>query len=252
MVIVIWMLIFEVAPLLCRLNRSFIMYCAGKIVPLLCRLNRFFIMQVELPLYYVLCRLSRSFTMQVELLVYYAGWIACLLCRWNPSFNIQVESLLYYARWIASLLCTLNRSFIMHVELLVCYADWIACYAGGINPLMCRLNCSFTMYVGFYIKNQINKRNWTLLIPKRSLTCLETFSQDFFKRNIAEQVNAVIIPSNPLKLCRQRHVSATIAHFSITLARAPGVDLDKISEAIKRLVWKCNIKILHIVYISCF
>lgn len=50
-------------------------------------------------------------------------------------------------------------------------------------------------------------------------TVFGTLSQVFFKRNTAALVNAAHTWSTPLKLCRQRHISATAVHFSMAATR---------------------------------
>lgn len=53
----------------------------------------------------------------------------------------------------------------------------------------------------------------------KSLTVFGTLSHVFFKRNTAAFVNAAHTCKTPLKLCRQRHMSATAVHFSIAATR---------------------------------
>lgn len=62
------------------------------------------------------------------------------------------------------------------------------------------------------ITNNINK--------KKKLTVFGTLSHVFFKRNTAAFVNAAHTCKTPLKLCKQRHISATAVHFSMAATRA--------------------------------
>lgn len=50
-------------------------------------------------------------------------------------------------------------------------------------------------------------------------TVFGTLSHVFFKRNTAALVNAAHTCSTPLKLCRQRQISATAVHFSMAATR---------------------------------
>lgn len=51
-------------------------------------------------------------------------------------------------------------------------------------------------------------------------TVFGTLSQVFFKRNTAAFVNAAHTCRTPLKLCKQRQISATAVHFSMAATRA--------------------------------
>lgn len=51
------------------------------------------------------------------------------------------------------------------------------------------------------------------------LTVLDTFSQVFFNRYTEVFESAAQTCKTPLKLCRQRAISATAAHFSIAATR---------------------------------
>lgn len=55
---------------------------------------------------------------------------------------------------------------------------------------------------------------------KFSLTVLDTFSHVFLRRKTTLLLKAAQICSTPLKLCRQRAMSATAAHFSMAATRA--------------------------------
>lgn len=61
-------------------------------------------------------------------------------------------------------------------------------------------------------------------------TFFGTLSQVFFKRKIGALVKAAQICSTPLKLCRQRQMSATAVHFSIAAIRAAMVPLRMTTE----------------------
>jgi len=65
-------------------------------------------------------------------------------------------------------------------------------------------------------------------------TVFDNFSHVFFKRNTPLLVKAEHICRTPLKLCRQRHMSATAVHFSITAIRAAKFCRRMTSEATSR------------------
>lgn len=72
--------------------------------------------------------------------------------------------------------------------------------------------------------------------PNYTRTVLATFSQVRFNRNTDELVNAAQICSTPLKLWKQRHISATAAHFSM-MATLFGISGTRsTSEATNRLM----------------
>lgn len=58
-------------------------------------------------------------------------------------------------------------------------------------------------------------------------TVFGTLSHVFLSRNTAALVNAAQICSTPLKLCKQRQISATAVHFSIAVTLACKFDLWK-------------------------
>ncbi|KAH9401333.1 hypothetical protein TYRP_002935 [Tyrophagus putrescentiae] len=69
----------------------------------------------------------------------------------------------------------------------------------------------------------------------RSVRYMPSFSQVRFSRKTEELVKAAQICRTPLKLCRQRQMSATAAHFSITETRFGISGRRRISEATIRL-----------------
>ena len=54
---------------------------------------------------------------------------------------------------------------------------------------------------------------------------------------MADEVKDVMMESTELKLWRQRHMSATTVHFSMTPARREGEERESISLETRRLVY---------------
>lgn len=70
-----------------------------------------------------------------------------------------------------------------------------------------------------------------------SLTVLETLSHTLFNLYTELFIRAEVISKTVLKLCMQRQMSATAAHFSMAAARADDVFWRRISEATNLLTY---------------
>ena len=101
---------------------------------------------------------------------------------------------------------------------LECNSQAIIC---GYNTRMITMKCE---------KIEKNQKKISLL------TVLETFSQVFLSRKMEELVKAAQICRTPLKLCRHRQMSATAAHFSMTITLLDNSVWRRISDVTARLI----------------
>ena len=104
--------------------------------------------------------------------------------------------------------------------------------SGGLTV---QTNCDLVKYV---TDGQFNVSRAQVL-----LTCFDTFSQVFLSLKMELLIKAELISNTELKLCKLRQTSPTVAHFSITVARADGDWRLRISDATSELVCRGKITV---------